>query len=182
MPMSQEAINMDNYKEMFDEFVKSEKITKSRNFFKIKLFLKKGENSLLIAKHNQDIQPAQGEPEKIYWNYWAITISYYSMLYCAKALILSKGYEVHDHDAAQIALGHLCVPREIEKEDLELLNQSYKIFEDEYVKYFEDAKSESHTARYSAIKTYTERRLDEIFENARKFVAKVSLILEDKNI
>lgn len=99
------------------------------------------------------------------------------MLYCAKALILKKGYEVHDHDAAQIALGYLCVPNEIEKEDLELLNQSFKIFEDEYVKYFEDAKAESHIARYSAIKTYTERRLDEIYENARKFVAKASLII-----
>lgn len=62
--------------------------------------------------------------------------------------------------------------------DLEILNQSYKIFEDEYVKYFEDAKAESHIARYSAIKTYTERRLEEIFENARKFVAKISLIIQ----
>jgi len=64
------------------------------------------------------------------------------MLYCAKALILTKGYEVHDHDAAQVALGYLCVPDEIEKEDLEILNQSFKIFEDEYVHYFEDAKRE----------------------------------------
>src|SRR3989338_2580969 len=99
------------------------------------------------------------------------------MLYSAKALILTKGYEVHDNDAAQVASGFLCVPSEIEKEDLEILNQSYKIFEDEYAKYFEDAKMESHIARYSAIKTYTERRLSEIFENARKFVSKITLIL-----
>jgi len=98
------------------------------------------------------------------------------MLYSAKALILSKGYEVHDHDAAQIALGYLCVPTELEKEDLECLNQSYKIFEDEYVKYFEDAKKESNIARYAAVKTYSDRRLEEIFENARKFVGKISLI------
>jgi uncharacterized protein (UPF0332 family) len=144
---------MNNYKKSFDEFVKSKRITKSNNSFKTMLFLKKGENSLLIAKHNKNIKPKSGEPEKIYWNYWAITISYYSMLYCAKALILTKGYEVHDHDAAQVALGYLCVPEEIEKGDLEILNQSYKIFEDEYVKYFEDAKIESNIARYSAIKT-----------------------------
>ena len=62
---------------------------------------------------------------------------------------------------------------------MEILNQSYKIFEDEYVKYFEDAKTESYIARYSAIKTYSERRLNEIYENARKFVAKTSLILLD---
>ncbi|MFA6073643.1 MAG: HEPN domain-containing protein [Candidatus Woesearchaeota archaeon] len=168
---------MEEYKKEFDKLVKVGRITKSSNSFKISLFLKKGKNSLLIAKHNKELIPNQGDPEKQYWNYWAITISYYSMLYCAKALILVKGYEVHDHDAAQVALGYLCVPDIIEREDLEILNQSYKIFEDEYVKYFEDAKTESHIARYSAIKTYTQRRLEEIFENSRKFVAKVSLII-----
>ncbi|MEK6903497.1 MAG: HEPN domain-containing protein [Nanoarchaeota archaeon] len=170
---------MDEYKLIFEKYQVSERITVSQNSFKIKLFLKKGENSLLIAKHVKETDPSQEQPKKMYWDYWAITISYYSMLYAAKALILSKGYEVHDHDACQIALGYLCVPDDIEKGDLELLNMSYKIFEDEYVKYFEDAKRESHIARYSAIKTYTERRLEEIFENARKFVAKISLILAD---
>ena len=170
---------MNDYKELFERFVKQNRITKTNNSFKIKLYLNKGENSLLIAKYNKEIIPPKDQPEKMYWNYWAITISYYSMLYCAKALIISKGYEVHDHEAAQVALGYLCVPEEIEKEDLEILNQSYKIFEDEYVKYFEDAKTESYIARYSAIKTYSERRLNEIYENARKFVAKTSLILLD---
>ena len=169
---------MDSYKKQFQEFVAQGRITNSTNTFKIKLFLKKGENSLLVAKHTKEIQPSPGEPEKLYWDYWAITISYYSMLYCAKALILTKGYETHDHDASQVALGYLCVPDQIEKEDLEILNQSYKIFEDEYVKYFDDAKRESHIARYSAIKTYTERRLSEVFENARKFVSKAALILQ----
>jgi len=171
---------MDNYKEQFDEFLNKGRITISADAFKIKLFLDKGENSLQIAKHHKDIILKQGEPKKLYWNYWAIIISYYSMLYSAKALILKKGYEVHDHDAAQVALGYLCVPDEIEKEDLEILGKSFKIFEDEYVKYFEDAKTESHIARYSAIKTYTERRLDEIYENARKLVAKISLIMGEE--
>ena len=171
---------MEDYKKRFIEYCHAGRITESGNTFKIKLFLDKGENSLIIAKHLKDIMPKQGEPKKINWDYWAITVSYYSMLYCAKALILTKGYEVHDHDAAQVALGWLCIPSEIEKEDLELLNQSYKILEDEYVKYFEEAKKESHIARYSAIKTYTERKLNELFENARKFVSKIALILEEK--
>ena len=133
----------------------------------------------MIAKHHKDIQPSKDSPKKLHWNYWAIIISYYSMLYAAKAAILSKGYEVNDHDAAQIALGHLLVPDKLEKEDLEILNQSHKIFEDEYVHYFEDAKKESHIARYSAIKSYTERRLEDIFNNATEFVAKIGLMLED---
>ena len=170
---------MDNYKELFAEYLKNDRITASKNIFKIKLFLKKGENSLMIAKHIKDIKPQKGEPEKLYWNYWAITVSYYSMLYCAKALVLTKGYEVHDHDAAEVALGYLCIPTQIEKEDLEILNQAHKIFEDEYVHYFEDAKKESNIARYSAIKTYTKRRLDEIFNNATDFVAKIGFVLQE---
>jgi len=171
--------NKEEYKKQFDECIKVGRIKKSSDLFKVRLFLKKAENSLQIAEHNKKYNPSKDEPEKLYWNYWAITISYYSMLYAAKAAIHSKGYSVSDHDAAQIALGHLLVPDQMEKEDLEILNQSYKIFEDEYVKYFEDAKKESHIARYSAIKTYTERRLDEIFDNATKFVGKISLILKD---
>ena len=167
------------YQKIFEDYVKDKRIKKSQQSFKIRLFLEKAESSLLIAKHTKDIQPSKDQPKKLFWDYWAITISYYSMLYAAKAAILSKGYEVSDHDAAQIALGYLLVPDEIEKEDLEILNQAHKIFEDEYVHYFEDAKKESHIARYSAIKTYTTRRLDEIFSNATDFVAKIGLILQN---
>ncbi len=167
------------YAGVFLEYKAKERIKESRESFKIKLFLKKAENSLLVAKHIKEIKPTKDQPQKTYWDYWAITVSYYSMLYAAKAAILSKGYEVSDHDAAQIALGHLLVPNKLEKEDLEILNQSHKIFEDEYVHYFEDAKKESHIARYTAIKTYTQRRLEEIFTNATKFIAKISLIVEE---
>ena len=168
----------EEYKIQFNDCIKEKRIKKSFQSFKIKLFLEKAENSLLIAKHIKEIIPENDQPKKLFWDYWAITITYYSMLYAAKAAILSKGYEVSDHDAAQIALGHLLVPNEIEKEDLEILNQAYKIFEEEYVHYFEDAKKESHIARYSAIKTYTKRRLEEIFNNATDFVARIVLILQ----
>lgn len=167
------------YKQEFESLLKEGTIKKSNEIFRIKLFLKKGENSLLIAKFHKDIQPTKDQPDKMYWNYWAIAIAYYSMLYAAKAAILTKGYETKDHKSAQIALGHLLVPDQIEKEDLELLQQSHKIFEDEYVKYFEDARKEAHTARYTAIKTYTEKRLKEIYDNAQKFVAKIALILQE---
>ena len=170
--------NKEEYQELFKECIRNKRIKKSSQYFKIKLFLEKAENSLLIAKHTKEIQPTEDQPKKLFWDYWAITISYYSMLYAAKAVILSRDYEVSDHDAAQIALGHLLIPDEIEKQDLEILNQSYKIFEDEYVYYFQDAKKESKIARYSAIKTYTKRRLDEIFSNATDFVAKIGLILQ----
>ncbi|MFH1915742.1 MAG: HEPN domain-containing protein [Nanoarchaeota archaeon] len=171
------AFDKSAYTNLFKRAIAEHRIKKSQESFKIKLFLQKAENSLLIAKHVKEIQPTKDQPPKLHWNYWAITISYYSMLYAAKAAILSKGYEAGDHDAAQIAIGHLLVPDELEKEDLEILNQAHKIFEDEYVHYFADAKKESYIARYSAIKTYTERRLDEIFNNATEFVAKIGIIL-----
>jgi uncharacterized protein (UPF0332 family) len=174
------AFDKKAYAKLFKNCLIGNRIKKSQETFKIKLFLQKAENSLLIARHAKEIQPTKDQPKKLHWNYWAITISYYSMLYSAKAAILSKGYEAEDHDAVQIALGCLLVPDELEKEDLEILNQAHKIFEDEYIHYFEDAKKESHIARYSAIKTYTERRLEEIFNNATEFVAKISLILEEE--
>jgi len=121
----------ESYRKIFNEFVKDKRITKSDASFKIKLFLEKAHNSLMIAKFHKDIKPTKDQPPKLHWNYWAITIAYYTMLYSAKAAILAKGYEAKDHLAAQIALGHLLVPDEIEKEDLELLDQAHKIFEDE---------------------------------------------------
>lgn len=167
------------YKKQFEEMIKDKEIFRSSSSFKINLFLEKSKNSLMIAKHIKEIKPDKDQPKRIYWDYWAITVSYYSMLYAAKAAILKKGYEVRSHDAAQVALGHLLVPDDIEKEDLELLDQAHKIFEDEYVKYFEDAKKESHAARYSAIHSYTKRRLEEIFDNATKFIGKISIVLGD---
>ena len=77
------------------------------------------------------------------------------MLYVAKAAILTIGYETKDHKSSQVALGHLLVPDKIEQEDLALLQQAHKIFEDEYIKYLEDARKEANIARYTAIKTYT---------------------------
>jgi len=146
-------------------------VRKSSDTFKIKRFIKKGTDSFELANYikssNQNAK-----------DYWTITICYYSMLYMAKAAILTKGYETDDHYATQIALGHLLVPDEIEKEDLELLEQTHKIFEDDYVEYFEDARKESNVSRYSATKIYTERRVKEVFENARKFVSKLRVILE----
>ena len=171
--------NKEEYEAQFKKCVEEKRIRKTTHFFKIKLFLEKAENSLLIAKHAKEIKPGKEMPKKLFWDYWAITISYYSMLYAAKAAIISKGYEATDHDAAQIALGHLLIPGEIEKEDLEILNQSHKILEEEYIHYFEDAKTESKIARYSAIKTYTARRLEEIYGNATSFIAKISLALQE---
>lgn len=110
--------NKDEYEKIFYEFSKENRIVKSSNSFKIRHFLEKADSSLLIAKHHKEIKPTDDEPVKFHWNYWAITISYYAMLYSAKAAILSKGYEVKDHMAAQIALGYLLVPGQIEKEDL----------------------------------------------------------------
>jgi len=110
------------YANLFKNCITENRIKKSEEFFKIKLFLQKAENSLLIAKHIKDLQLTKDQPKKLYWNYWAITISYYSMLYAAKAAVLSKSYEAKDHEAVQIALGYLLVPDKLEKKDLEILN------------------------------------------------------------
>ena len=143
-------------------------IRKSSAIFKINKFVKKGLDSYELTDFIQKTQLAAKY-------YWAITICYYSMLYLAKAAILTKGYETDDHYATQIAIGHLLVPDKLEKEDLELLGQAQKIFEDEYLEYFEDARKESSISKYSPSKVYTERRVIEIMEIARKFIQKIML-------
>ena len=164
------------YKEEFEKLVRKKEgkkfyIKQSNALFKINKFINKGTNSLELVDYIKN-------SDKSAKNYWTITICYYSMLYLAKAAILTKGYETDDHYSTQIAWGHLLIPDEIEKEDLELLEQAHKIFEDDYVEYFEDARKESSISRYSATKVYTERRVKEIFENARKFISKLRVILE----
>ena len=146
-------------------------IKKSNSQFKTNRFINKGTDSFELANF---IKISEQNAK----DYWTITICYYSMLYLAKAAILTKGYETDDHYATQIALGHLLVPGEIETEDLELLEQTHKIFENDYIEYFEDARKESSISRYSATKVYNERRVKEVFENARKFISKVRVILE----
>ena len=166
----------EHYKKEFERLLREKReekffIRESNDFFKINKFVKKGSDSFELANFIKDSKQNAKD-------YWTITICYYSMLYIAKAAILAKGYETDDHYSTQIALGHLLVPDRMEKEDLELLEQTHKIFEDEYVDYFEDARKESSTSRYSATKVYAERRVKEVFENARKFIAKLRVILE----
>ncbi len=165
------------YKEEFEKLLADRGkrkyfIKPSNASFKIKKFIKKGTESLALANYIKN----SNENAK---DYWIITICYYSMLYLAKAAILTKGYETDDHYSTQIALGHLLVPGKIQREDLELLEQAHKIFEDDYVDYFDDARKESSTSRYSATKVYAQRRVKEIFENATDFIEKISLMLEE---
>lgn len=166
----------EHYKEEFERLLNEKRerkffIRKSEDAFKIKKFIKKGIGSFELANYIKN-------SEQTAKDYWTIIVCYYSMLYLAKAAILTKGYETDDHYATQIALGYLLVPDEIEKGDLELLEQSYKIFEEDYIDYFEDARKESSVSRYSATKVYAERRVKEVFENSRKFISKLRVILE----
>ncbi len=152
--------------------------------FKINLYQKKSEKSFMIASFllksakDKKIRETFNLPGELFLNYWIITISYYSMLYIAKSLIFTKGYETDDHFSTQIALGRLFVATNgLEKEDLEMLNQSYKILEEEYIANFEEARKESKTARYTAIKSYEQQRVETIYNNAKQFIAKLSLII-----
>jgi uncharacterized protein (UPF0332 family) len=179
----------DWYEEKFNELLNSKTkdkffIRQSKDTFKIKLYQKKAEKSfaiatfLLKATKEKKIMETHDLPEELFLNYWIITISYYSMLYIAKSLIFTKGYETDDHFSTQIALGKLFViTDELEKGDLAILNQSHKILEDEYVAYFEEARKESRTARYTAIKNYERQRVNTIYNNAKKFISKLSLMI-----
>ena len=49
------------YDRKFDEYVKDDRIVKSSQAFKIKLFLNKAENSLSIAEYHKNIKPCCNE-------------------------------------------------------------------------------------------------------------------------
>ncbi len=141
-------------------------IKKSAAKYKQKGYINKGTDSFTLANFLQETaQPAK--------DYWTITICYYSMLYLAKAAILSKGYETDDHYATQIALGHLFVPDQLEKEDLLLLEQAHKILEDDYVTAFEEVRQESAISKYSPNHAYTGRRVEEVTVIAGQFIRKI---------
>jgi len=182
--------NKEKYEKKFKQLVSRQDkdkfyIRPSKQTFKTNLYRKKAEKSFLIssfllnAAKNKQIREKYLLPEELFLNYWIITISYYSMLYIAKALIQTKGYETDDHTSTQIALGKLFViTDELEKSDLEILNQSHKILENEYVAYFEEARKESRNSRYTAIKSYDRQRVKQIHDNAKKFISKLDLMLE----
>ena len=171
-------MDQEHYKIRFKELEVEGAIRYSTASFKKKQFLAKADASFLIAKqHLED----HDFPDKMYWLQWAITIGYYSMLYATKAALIAKEYEVKTHEAAQIALGHLFVPTEVEIEELELLDQAHRIFEDEYLTYLEEAQTESNTARYRARASYTEKQATQIIENAQKFIEKIKTVLAEDN-
>lgn len=153
----------------FDELESEGLIRPSSETYKITQFLERAEESFAIAQHLSD-------GKTVHWHAWSITVGYYAMLYAAKSAILRKGYEVKSHEAAEVALGQLLVPDSLEREDLELLGQAHRIFEEEYVHSFREARKESQVARYRARPSYTERRMHELLEKARAFVAKISLL------
>lgn len=93
------------YKAEFERLLKEKEkrkffIKKSNALFKINKFIKKGTDSFELANFIKSSKQSAKD-------YWTITICYYSMLYMAKAAILTKGYETDDHYATQIALGYL---------------------------------------------------------------------------
>lgn len=140
--------------------------------FKIKKYIDKATQSFELA---QFVKTSNQNAK----DYWTITICYYSMLYLAKALILTKGYETDDHHSTQISLKKLFSPEKINEKDIKNFNQTIIILEQEYINYFEDAKKESHASRYDPTKTYKTRRVEEVFANAQEFISKLIILLEE---
>ncbi|MFP4401393.1 MAG: hypothetical protein ACLFPQ_05920 [Candidatus Woesearchaeota archaeon] len=58
--------NNEKYEELFEKFKHDDRIKKSSETFKIKLFLEKAESSLYIANHHKEIKPTKDEPPKLH--------------------------------------------------------------------------------------------------------------------
>ena len=169
-------MNKKFYDKEFSKLLKKESktkffIKKSNAKFKIEKYKEKALQNFelvnYILKSNQSAK-----------DYWSITISYYSMLYLAKAIILTKNYETDDHYSTQIALAHLFLKKNLDEKDINAFQKAHETFENEYIDYFHDARKESNVSRYSTTKSYNERRVKEITHNTRKFLNKLLIILE----
>ena len=117
---------------------------------------------------------------------WVVITAYYSMYHSAMAVLLKIGLDSKDH-ATTVAILEYFFGEKIEKSLLDRFNElkekkdkleAIKI-EEKYIDYLWKTKKTRETIQYGVATTYKET--DIIINNAREFVAKIKLLLNDIN-
>lgn len=115
---------------------------------------------------------------------WVVVVAYYSMYHSATAILAKIGLDSKDH-ATTVAILEYFFGKKIEKSLLEKFNelkekkentQIIKI-EEKYIDYLWKIKKKRETVQYGIETTYKETDL--IMDNAREFVTKIKLLLEE---
>jgi uncharacterized protein (UPF0332 family) len=116
---------------------------------------------------------------------WVVTAAYYAMYQAATALLTKIGLHSKEHAATVAVLEHF-FGKQLEKEVIENFNglkqkkdkiEAITVIEEKYINYLWKAKSARETAQYGISITYKET--DNIIANARDFVSKIKLVLEE---
>lgn len=180
-------------KNKFDEYLRRE--DKDKSYLRKKTgikrladnYLKNARHNLLVAKILLDISSNKENkkqlllPNDFQCYSWSIAISYYAMYHAALSALAKESYESDDHKATKYALAKLYVIKdELEKEYLEIFDQSKKILEEEYIVTLDDARKKDRTARYSAAPEYEKSQAEAIQKDAVKFVNRLAEIIEFK--
>lgn len=184
-------LNQKEIENKFDEYLRRE--DKDKFYLRKKTgikrlagnHLKNARHNLLVAKALLDISSNEGNkkqlllPDDFQCYSWAIAVYYYAMYHAALSALAKKGYESDDHKATRYALARLYVIKdELEKEYLDIFDQSKKILEEEYIVTLDDARKKDRVARYSAAPEYEESQAEAIQKDAVKFVNRLAEIIE----
>ena len=142
-------------------------------------YMDRSKDDLLFAAavknliENSGIRLQLGLPEEyINLHHWLIIASYYAMYHGATAAIAKKKIKSESHKATITALAKAYLAAE----GLEL--DFIKTLEYVYITYIESGRESRRGAQYNVDKQYSEEESYEVFENAGKFIKRISELLE----
>ena len=155
------------------------------------------ERGLRIIAPNEDLAASHHEKadhnlvvmtdlNKLNHSDWVVIAAYYAMYHAATALLSRMGLDSKDH-ATTVAILEYFFSEKIEKSLLDKFNeieeQKEKFdklkLEDKYINYLWKTKKTRESMQYGIETTYKEKDL--IIKNAKDFVLKIRLLLEEIN-
>ena len=149
-------------------------------YLKSKKVKKEGETQELIRGHlekaDHNLKFVQKTLDLQEFNDWAIVSTYYAIYHASLALCALRGYSTEDHLATLLILIREFYQRELNKEDLEMVNTSG--IEKEHLLYYVEAKKERTKASYSTQMLFNAEDVEKLRKKAITFVNKVKEIID----
>ncbi len=153
------------------------------------------ERGLKIIKPNEDLVKGHIDKadhdlvvmtdlDKLGHSDWVVIVAYYSMYHSSIAMLSKIGLDSKDH-ATTVAILEYFFGKKIEKSLLDKFNElkekkekleTIKL-EEKYIEYLWKTKKKRETIQYGVATTYKET--DIIMNNAREFVTKIKVLLEE---
>jgi uncharacterized protein (UPF0332 family) len=110
------------------------------------------------------------------FNDWALVVCYYAVYHSALALIIKKGYFSKNHDATICVLIKEFYNKELNEEDIKLLN----MFDAQDILFYSETKNKREEASYSTKINFDLNDVNNIKIKTRLFINKVDKIINLK--